>query len=265
MQKISNTFSYQLSMHILIDDILVSYTSIPAASYAQKTFLWLHGRQQKGETFLSVIKQLPQYTHVIIDLPWFGNTLLPSSIWWISEYAEFVYKFINKLALPSDWFVIVWHSFWWRIALELLGKRLYTATNLILLWSAGIESVPKLSLQKKIITCVKKVFSFVRMHTIYEKIARIFRSTDYNNAWWLKDIFLKTVAYDQRYLLEKITVPTLLIRGKYDDQTPLEHAYIMQRMIPQNQLYITDGGHFTYQTHHEEIASEIHSFLTTYE
>ncbi len=48
---------------------------------------------------------------------------------------------------------------------------------------------------------------------------------------------------DQRQSLGKIRVPTLVVAGRYDRATPLEHAQLLQARIPSARLEIVDSAH----------------------
>lgn len=252
-------------MHILVHSILTHYTLVSNWSTTDKVFLWLHWWQQRWSTFDVLIKELPQYTHINMDLPWFGDSWLPPHDWGVKEYAAYVQEFIQKLWIASEKLIIIGHSFWWRIAIELLWNNMIEAKSLVLMWSAGIQKSIKNSTYFGIISRVKKISIRLHMTTCYERIAKMFRSADYNTSWLLQGNFLKTVNYDQTSLLANIHTPTLLIRWIHDDQTPLSDAHIMVEKIQWSKLYTTDGGHFTYKTHSQDIVCRITSFLEHHE
>jgi pimeloyl-ACP methyl ester carboxylesterase len=54
-----------------------------------------------------------------------------------------------------------------------------------------------------------------------------------------------------------IDVPTLIIWGKDDTQTPLADGKTFNNLIPNSQLQIIDGGHFIHQEKPNEVASLI--------
>ena len=60
---------------------------------------------------------------------------------------------------------------------------------------------------------------------------------------------VKVIHDDLRPFLPKIKVPTLLLWGEADTDTPISHAAIMEKEIPDCGLVkIPDAGHFSFLT-----------------
>jgi pimeloyl-ACP methyl ester carboxylesterase len=78
-------------------------------------------------------------------------------------------------------------------------------------------------------------------------LRRKFGSEDYLNAGALAETFKRVVDQDLVPLARRIQAPTLLIWGDEDQDTPLSHARILEKAIPNTGLVIFEGaGHFSY-------------------
>ena len=73
-------------------------------------------------------------------------------------------------------------------------------------------------------------------------------STDYNNATEnMKKTFINVVNEDLKYCLPNIYVPTLLIWGEKDMDTPLKDAKLIEKLVPDAGLVVFKGaGHYSY-------------------
>jgi pimeloyl-ACP methyl ester carboxylesterase len=78
----------------------------------------------------------------------------------------------------------------------------------------------------------------------------------------MKQIFLNTIQNDLQKYMEEIKLPTLLIRGKNDTETPLREAQIIHSKIKNSSLkIIPEGTHFVYEEFPEEVAKYIINFI----
>lgn len=63
----------------------------------------------------------------------------------------------------------------------------------------------------------------------------------------MRGTFVKTVTLDLLPCLPDIRVPTLLLWGDKDEETPLSDGKTMERLIPESRLIVVAGaGHFSY-------------------
>lgn len=68
---------------------------------------------------------------------------------------------------------------------------------------------------------------------------------------------------DQRDLLERITVPTLVIAGRFDMSTPIDAAEFIRRRIPGAQLTILEAAHLSNIEQAIDFNTEVLGFLTS--
>lgn len=208
-----------------------------------KTLLMLHGWGQSKETWEPFRQQVEDFvTPVIPDLPGFGTEPLVKSEWGIPEYATWVANFVNKRKLSDV--VLLGHSFGGRIAGFLASQRPAWLTSLVLsgapcLYRPSFLTQAKVHAAKLVKTAgLKKIISQIRPQK------NELTQADANG---LGQIFRKVVPFDQTTTLPNITVPTLLIWGKNDQDAPLKIADEMHSLIKDSELVvIPDAGHNTF-------------------
>ncbi|MBN1684784.1 MAG: alpha/beta hydrolase [Gammaproteobacteria bacterium] len=213
--------------------------------------LLLHGWGNDLTSFIKIITYLSEkFTVIALDLPGFGLSTPPPTPWNTQDYAQFIESFLKKLNILSP-IILIGHSLGGRIAIRLATNHHFPIAKLILIDSAGIRpkrtlkyyyQVYKYKLLKKIAN-LPLLKSFLK-HKIeaYKKRAG---SKDYQNASGvMRETLVKTVNEDLRDLLPKIKIPTLLIWGENDLETPLSNGKLMQQLIPNSKLVvIPNAGH----------------------
>jgi pimeloyl-ACP methyl ester carboxylesterase len=226
----------------------------------------LHGWKDTLHTFDAIVPALAQKYRVLrLDLPGFGGTEMPSADWDVSEYVEFVLKFQKKINV--DVFALMGHSFGGRISIRGAGSGRLTPKKLILISAAGVAK--KRTLRNNILAVVAQVgrtltaippFSFWRQkirRKLYEAIG-----SDYFISGALKKTFVKVVGEDLTAFAGRITIPTLIIWGRYDTSTPIDQAGRIHALINGSELRVLEeAGHFVHQSESEKVADYIESFL----
>ncbi len=199
--------------------------------------VYLHGWGCDRAIFTSLQEALQDLgKHVLIDFPGFGSSSFPPSAWGTVEYMECLHRFLDKKqTIPC---VFICHSFGGRVALRFAEKFSHQIKGLILISSAGIKKKVPLKKKLRVIStrslarlCSKIIPGTIGQRikqTLYNKIA----SSDYKNAGKLRPILVKIVNEDLSDLLPGITVPTLIINGSEDVDTPPEMGRRMAELIP---------------------------------
>ena len=78
----------------------------------------------------------------------------------------------------------------------------------------------------------------------------------------MREVFKNTVNEDLRKYLPSINVPTLLIWGENDTDTPLSDGRIMEKMIKDSGLVILKGaGHYSYLDNYNQFIRVLYKFL----
>jgi len=212
--------------------------------------LVLHGWGASIEAVRPISATLaPIATAHAIDLPGFGESEPPPEPWGVGDYARFVDALMTALGIESA--PVVGHSFGGRIAIHLAVDFPTRATKLVLVDSAGVRPRRSFRSYRRVaLAKLGRAAAWVggapgtRLQTrIRERTA----SRDYLEAGELRGTFVKVVSEDLTPLLSRIAVPTLLVWGSEDSDTPVSDGKLMERLIPDAGLVVLDGaGHYSY-------------------
>jgi len=218
-----------------------------------KEIILLHGWFANIKTYASIIKQLSNNFKVIaLDLPGFGSSQEPQSVWGTAEYAGLVKEFLDKFNIRRP--ILMGHSFGGRVIIYLTGRLNVAAQKIVLIDSAGIK--PKRSLKyyyrvytfKLVKNAAKLLLPGAKAEEMITKARSRHGSTDYKNApGIMRSILVKTVNEDMRKYMPEMKAPTLLIWGENDTDTPVSDGKLMEKLIPDAGLVVLkNAGHFSF-------------------
>lgn len=202
-----------------------------------------------------------------VDLPGYGLSPAPVMPWNTENYAELISAFISKLQISKP--ILLGHSLGGKIAIYLTAKHLIASQKLILISSAGIKTRKKIKYYCKIYfyKICKYIATLPLLRTKLEPKLESYRkktgSQDYRNASGvMRATLVKLVNEDLRDLLPAIDVPTLLLWGEKDIDTPLTSGQIMQQLIPHAQLVtFINAGHFPFLDDFTKFITSMDNFL----
>jgi pimeloyl-ACP methyl ester carboxylesterase len=209
----------------------------------------LHGWGGRIESMAPVIACLEAAFRVLaLDLPGFGHSPAPASVWGTPEYASFVAAVLADRGVARARFV--GHSYGAKTSLYLAATRPELVEQLVLVGSSGLRTPPSIKARaKRALSRLGRVAGRLGppgqalKQALYARIA----SQDYRDAGPLRAILVKVVNEDLTELLPRVAAPTLLVWGGADDAVPLSHARRMAGLIPDAGLVTFDGaGHFAY-------------------
>jgi len=238
-------------MNINIRGLNINYET--HGSENTKEVLILHGWGANIQSFAPVTKHLSNKFKVhILDLPGFGESDEPNEGFFVEDYANIVLEFIKKLDIKKP--VLIGHSFGGRVIMKMVGKLGYEPEKIIFVDSAGIKPRRGLDYYFKVYSykLAKKAINLMlpkeKATKLIEDMRKSKGSVDYNNASEnLKKTFINVVNEDLREHLPNIKVPTLLIWGEKDMDTPLRDAKIIEKLVPDAGLVVFKGaGHYSY-------------------
>lgn len=249
--------------NLKLNELSINYRDVGNGA---SVVLLLHGWGSHIGNFRQLETILAKNFRVVsLDLPGFGATSVPVSVWSLQDYVHFVKSFMQALNLERP--AILGHSFGGRIAICLGEQNL--ASRIILANSAGV--LPKKSFIKRakvLLYKFAKYFLLVLPQSlrtfVLEYLQRKFGASDYRNASpIMRKILVKVVNEDLTGKMPHITAPTLLIWGKNDTVTSLEEqAKIMEQTIPNSGLVVIEGaGHYSFLDKPVEFALIAESFL----
>lgn len=187
----------------------------------------------------------PSYQVMNFDLFGFGQSH-EVEIDSFENYIDQLHNFFNELKIYNP--ILLGHSFGGRLALFYALK--YPTKALILTSSAGIA---------KRLSWYSQFRIYLHRHHIWQNQG----SKDYQQAsLYLRKLLVLAVNQDITPHLEKIFVPTCLIWGDQDKETPCWMGKLMEKKIPQATLFIFEGeDHFAYLHEIDRFCNLVLSYL----
>jgi pimeloyl-ACP methyl ester carboxylesterase len=227
--------------------------------------LVLHGWGASIEAAYPIVTGLAPVTSVYVpDLPGHGQSELPPAPWGVAEYQAFVAAFMDALGIERA--AIVGHSNGGRIAIRMAATEPARAARLVLVDSAGIR--PKRTLRYYRRVGMAKVGKYAARYLgapgerLRARIVGRVASADYAAAGEMRPTLVRLVNSDLRKYLPQIRVPTLLVWGANDTDTPLADAHTMEKLIPDAGLVVLeDAGHYSYLDQPARFARIVSHFL----
>lgn len=231
-----------------------------------KTLVFLHGWGDTSLTFSKMIENLQdKYLVYSLDLPGFGGSQAPESAWGLEDYADFVDAWASKVSI-KDVYAIVGHSYGGALALTALGKKSIKAHKLILIASAGIRN--QRTLRKKILKASAKLARlpmFLLPQASRQKLrSRFYKSigSDMLLVPHMELTYKRIIGQDVQAVAKAIDLPTLLIYGSKDRETPPRDGRILNQIIQGSRLEIIEGSaHFVHQENTTELTNLVLDFL----
>lgn len=238
-----------------------------------QTVLFLHGWGCDSTSFSFIQGDLSgSATVVTLDFPGHGQSGEPPVPWGVVDYAEQVLALLTETGISRV--KVVAHSFGARVAIMLAAKHPELIDQLVITGGAGIKK-PVSEHSKKRAARFKRYNAFldaIRQVTpltaaaerLQTKLRNRYGSPDYikldEN---MRKTFVKVISEDLFPLLRDIKVPTLLIWGSADTETPLWMGQTMEKEIPDAGLVVFEGGtHFAFLEQWQRFALIVKQFFT---
>lgn len=219
---------------------------------SEKQVVVIHGWKTNLHHIEPLSDLLSSYAHVYaLDLPGHGLSTVPEEVWGMREFAESLKEFLDSKNLKKV--ILVGHSFGGKTIIKFSSMYPEYIEKIVLLGASGIRPVPALKkrIRNLFLSFLRKLIRFKNTKLgmkIYERwYIPTFASRDYLNAGPMTNTFVKTVNEELFTELENIKVPTLLIWGENDDESPLSVGKKMHELIKGSKLIALPGqGHFPY-------------------
>lgn len=169
----------------------------------------------------------------------------------LDDYANFVERCIDKVEAKKV--ILVGHSFGGRVALRLSSRGI--GDKLVLVDSAGLK--PRRSIKYYLRVFAYKIRKLIGLDTSK------YGSQDYKSlSPIMKKTFVNIVNTYQDYEMEYVKVPTLIIWGEKDNDTPLWMAKKLYMNIKNSTLLVyKNSGHFSYLEKQEQFIRNLRSFI----
>ena len=214
--------------------------------------LLLHGWGRSGEDFAPIAERLSKegFACHLLDLPGFGESDMPPDAWDVPRYAQFVLAYMDAAELERA--SLIGHSFGGRISIVLAADCPGRVEKIVLVNSAGIRLPPPPRMRlyyasRRIIFAILRLPMLQYLEpSVRQWFWERYASDDLKAARESghEAIFRAVIAQDLRDDAARIQVPTLLIWGDADIETPLRYGQLFEQIIPDAGLVIMEGaGH----------------------
>lgn len=225
----------------------------------------LHGWGAHIEAVEPIVAPLAAETEVIaIDLPGFGESADPPEPWSSEDYAEFLVALLASEGIGRCH--LIGHSRGGAIAICLAVRQPSLVGRLVLCDPAGLR--PKRGWKYRSRVAVAKLGRVVGLfgppgRKLQDRMRSRVASSDYAEASpAMRDTFRRVVAEDLSAHLPQIAVPSLLVWGDADEDTPLWMGERMEELLPDGALVVFEGaGHFAYADQPGRFAQLARTFL----
>ncbi len=213
----------------------------------------LHGWLANLETMRPIANSLASNFKVyLVDIVGFGKSDLPEHPLNSNDFGNFLAEFIHELNIQNP--ILIGHSNGGRMIINAVGRGIVTPRKIVLIDSAGLvpKRKPKYYIKVSIFKAGKAVLNKLPdvggIRNFKEKILNHVGSADYKaSAPVLRETMKRILNEDVSELLPNLKVPTLLIWGTNDTDTPISDAKKMERLIPDCGLIeYKNSGHFSY-------------------
>jgi pimeloyl-ACP methyl ester carboxylesterase len=206
----------------------------------------LHGWAQSLRTMVPIAELLSHSRQVhLIDLPGFGASPMPPADWDTKQYAARVLKYLEDMKL--DKVDLLGHSFGGRISVRIAANNPQALRSLILIGAHGMrlpQPFPK-NIRAKILKPAAQWCKWLDrsfgMDLFESWFVPRYGSRDYKNAGAMRNILVKTVNEDLSGEARQIKVPTLLLWGEADQETPIALGKRYHELIVNSKLVALPG------------------------
>lgn len=219
----------------------------------------LHGWGGSSASMLGLMNKLQDnYRVIALDLWGFGKSDVPGKDTTIYDYAVWVAEFMEMLDIYKAH--IVGHSFGGRIGIILGSMFPEKVHTLTLIDSAGLRT-KKSKKQKKEEEEYKRLKQEVESGEQDPMVLKKYGSSDYKNlSGNMRDVFVRVVNTDLGKDAMNISVPTNIIWGKKDMDTPPSMARKLKRYIARSKLNWLKGGHYAYLMEQDKVVEMCYKF-----
>ncbi len=228
---------------------------------SKKTIVFLHGWGNSSQVFIPLSYYLKNDFFIFApDLPGFGKSPIEKPMA-LKDYVDFIYKFLKENQIEKP--IIVGHSFGGAIAAKLAILHPEIISKLILVNASAIrESNFKSRLIEKPAKIIKKIIP-KKFHSFILKFLGL-DTSDYTQIEnpYLKETFKIVIKENLAPELSFIKVPTLVIWGEKDTETPLKNGSLIAKLIPNAEMaIIKNTGHHVFLDKPLEFIYEIKKFI----
>ena len=236
-------------------DIKINYKEY--GKKGEDAIVFLHGWGQNIQMMEPIANPFTKTHHLlIIDLPGFGESEEPKTVWELDEYVEMIHELLTELKIKKP--NIIGHSFGGKLAL-MYGMK-YDPKRLVLLASPYKVKIKELTTKQKLLRKLKNV---PLLGGLAEWAKKHMGSTDYRNASpRMREILVKHVNTEISDQLDKIKCPSLIIWGTLDEAVPYSDGVELEKLIKDAGLVTYEGcTHYAYLERLQQTINVLKSFI----
>lgn len=249
-------------MQVVVDDLITNCE----LSGKGKLVLLLHGW---GDNLHGLHQLQASLTHsyqvLSVDLPGFGSSQAPATVWSLDNYSHFLTKLLTKLELPEP-YAVIGHSNGGALAIRAIALGAVKPKRLVLLAASGIRS--RNTTRRFVFQVIAKTGNAATLW-MPERYRQALRKSLYGAAGsdllvmpQLQETFKKTVRQDVQADARQLALPTLLIYGTDDQEVPLQDGKRYRQLIDNSRLEIIHkAGHFLHLDEPDQINRLVKDFL----
>ena len=258
---------------IQIKNRTVNYKVIKSPDSGEKSqskisIFMVHGWGGSSDSLTNLATLLSDaFDSYIIDLPGFGTSDMPDTDWGTLEYAELVSMWIDEIKSKYrvNQSVYFGHSFGGGIGVYLAGQKKQNF-DLLMLSGSAVYRNPRIH---PIVRILKKLPFYSNIKSSPRKFKRIINrllgvNSDSHKFEALEPNYRKIITFDLSSYAKAITLPTLILWGNDDEQTPISQAYRLAEDIDDEILKIYPNiGHGLPKLKPELMVEDINKFITS--
>lgn len=249
-------------MNIVVQNLLTNYRM----SGSGKVVVLLHGWGDSAKGLSQLHDELAKHYQVVaLDLPGFGATQAPATVWNLDDYATFVAAFLKKLELRTP-YAVIGHSNGGALAIRATALKVVQPEKIVLLAASGVRDTDKA--RRLMLKAIAKTGNVATIWLPERKRQSLRKKlygavgSDVLVAPHLKETFKKTVRQDVQADAKQITLPTLLVYAADDKAVPLAYGQRFNDLISGSKLcVIADAGHFVHIDQPAEVIQAVEEFL----
>lgn len=225
----------------------------------KKKLLFLHGYLSSSKSFYYQTSFFARDFNVYApDFKGFGENVGMDKPYSLDDYVDDLIEYlrVNDIEKP----LVIAHSFGARVAIKACARNPDIFEKLVLTGAAGLKPKPTL---KKMVkkTAFKMLSPFVKKQNL-----KRFYSKDYLAlSGVMRESFKLIISEHLDNLVSSIKIPTLIVFGKNDRETPIYMAKKLNRLIVDSKLTIINGaGHFCFVDCPYKFNLEVREFLVSH-
>lgn len=208
---------------------------------------------------------------IAVDFPGHGQSPEPPSAWAVADFADQIVMLLKMLSVKKV--DVIAHSFGGRVAIMLAAKHPELLEHMVITGGAGLRkpSTPQQQQKQERYRKKQEVLGLLKSIPLFSRLADFLQKTlqeKYASPDYLalsdsmKETFKKIVNEDLSPLLSSVSIPTLLIWGTEDQETPLWMGEKMEKEMKDAALILFEGGsHFAFLEEPQRFLLILNSFL----